>query len=762
MSSAKKKSLRVYFVTHEDRRLSGVLMRTRESFFEGPPPSAYGATEADVLQHLEVLLRTAIATNEDFIERYLWDEEFHTRSVQVRVNPASVVKKQPVIGVREVPMRVSFCWSKTSSGAYRVVLPRFGWWMILEDLEIAPKAIQNDISSALLGADEKWLYDFRSQGEEYVRAWSPSWGIESSPVAASPSAELAARYPVMAAVADEWVERARQRKLPNPIGDDAAFDMHWPKLVRDDRPSTVLVGEPGVGKTTFIQRFAYGMNRMARTKKKRAQDDSPIRLWMASADRILAGMVYLGMWQERVLSMIDELSHEGHYLYVDHLTGILEKKAGRAAVADLLAPAIVDGRVSLLAECTESEWVRARRLAPELCDALSVIRLEEPKVAETYALLAAYQERAQGPVIDGPGLQRLVRHVSTFRRDQRLPGSALNFLDWLNKDSQRRTSLTARAVSDTFSRYAGMPVALLADELAVTTDVVSAHLQKGVIGQRDACDTAARVLVPLKAGLNNPDRPVGTLFFAGPTGVGKTELAKRLCTYMFGSVERMVRIDMSEYAVPGASQRLLEVGRGVSSLAEKIRQQPLSLVLLDEIEKAHSEVFDLLLGVLGEGRMTDSLGRTVDFRMTVIVMTSNLGVTRTPPPGFSRVAEEGYEGSVRAHFRPEFVGRLDHIVGFRRLDPDDIGQIVDLLLEEAVRRAGFRRKKISLVIEPSARRRLAELGYNPTQGARPLKRVVEERVVTPLAVRMAADPSLREQTIRVVERSDDPQVISVE
>ncbi|MEO1483864.1 MAG: AAA family ATPase [Myxococcota bacterium] len=757
-----KASLRVYFVTHEDRRLSGILMRTRESFFEGPPPSAYGSNVDEVLRELELSLRTAMATGEDSLDRYLWNEKFHTRTVRVNVNPSTVVKKQPVIGKSEVPMRVSFCWSEMASGAYRVVLPRFGWWMILEDLSIAASAIQHDIASALLGADSKWLYDFRHQGEEFVHEWSPSWSATSEAHRNESGEDLTENFPIMSSVADEWITQARRRRLPNPIGHDPAFDPHLPTFLRQDRPSVVLVGEAGVGKTTFVQRLAYALERLRKAQKKQRASEHGIRIWAASADRILAGMVYLGMWQERVLGMIEELGDEGHYLYIDRLTGILEQRAGRAAIADLLAPAVVSGKVSLLAECTETEWVRARRLAPELVDQLTVIRLSEAKPSAVYPLLTAFQERSGGPTIEAAGMQRLVRHVATFRRDQRLPGSALQFLRWLNRDSERRTSLNARGISETFARYAGMPVELLADELAVTTETVSDRLQQGVIGQEDACTTAARVLVPLKAGLNNPDKPVGTLFFAGPTGVGKTELAKQLCRYMFGHENRMVRLDMSEYAVAGSASRLLEVGRGVRSLAEQIRQQPLSLVLLDEIEKAHPEVFDLLLGVLGEGRMTDTLGRSVDFRMTVIVMTSNLGVSDGPPAGFTAQSGENFERSIRSHFRPEFVGRLDHIVGFRRLDLEDVSKIVDLLLESAARRVGLRRRNLSLVIEPGARRRLAELGYNPSQGARPLKRIVEERVVTPLAVRISANPKLRDRTIRVVENSRHADVISVE
>ncbi|HJL28571.1 MAG TPA: AAA family ATPase, partial [Polyangiaceae bacterium LLY-WYZ-15_(1-7)] len=207
---------------------------------------------------------------------------------------------------------------------------------------------------------------------------------------------------------------------------------------------------------------------------------------------------------------------------------------------------------------------------------------------------------------------------------------------------------------------------------------------------------------------------------------------------------------------PGAARRLLAAGRGVRSLAESVRRQPLSVVLFDEIEKAHPEAFDLLLGVLGEGRLTDLLGRFVDFRMTLIVMTSNLGVRETAPVGFG--AEEAgadFLRAVRDHFRPEFVGRVDQLVPFRGLALEDVARIARLQLAGIATREGLARRGIRLEISPAAERRLAELGYAPRYGARPLKQALEAHVVTPLAVRLAKDPALRDRTLRVGAEGED-------
>ncbi|MEM6559155.1 MAG: AAA family ATPase [Myxococcota bacterium] len=747
MSSRGKPSLRVYFVTHRDGRFSGVLMRRRESLFENPPPRAYGRSVDDVLAQLAVSLQVSIAVEDDTIERYLWQESFHTRTIDVEVYPATMVKKQPVIGARSVPLRVSFCWSRLAYGAYRVVLPRFGWWMILEDLEIASEAIEHEIASAMLGTDPHWIYDFRHEGEEFVKEWSPDWSASGSSDVSAENNERLERFPVMSAIADDLVERAARRRLPPVLGDDVLFHRMLPELLRPERTSVLLVGGPGVGKTTFVYRFARAIQRQAKGK---GRNDHLPGIWSANADRILGGMVYLGMWQERVLRMIEELRSEGDYLYVDRITGLIEKRAGAGAISDLLGPAVTSGQVHVIAECTDTELSQARRLAPELLDHFTVVRVQEPKAAEALNLLTAYQERRGGPQIEPAGMKRLLRHVSAYQRDQMLPGKGIRFIDWLNHEPRRPKTLNAFAVSEAFARYTGMPVELIADERAVTVASIAERLKEGVVGQDAACTAAARVLVPLKAGLNDPERPVGGLFFAGPTGVGKTELARQISRYMFGSSDRMIRIDMSEYGTQGSAGRLLQVGRGIHSLAERVRRQPLSLVLLDEIEKAHPEVFDLLLGVLGEGRLTDTLGRAVDFRMSVIVMTSNLGVEERPATGFMETDSSDFLRAVRDHFRPEFVGRIDQIVSFQRLSPTDIAKIVDLSVAEASRRVGLRRRGLSIRVEPSAKKRLAELGYDPLRGARPLKRVIEERVITPIAVILASNTQISNQTIRVV------------
>jgi ATP-dependent Clp protease ATP-binding subunit ClpC len=224
---------------------------------------------------------------------------------------------------------------------------------------------------------------------------------------------------------------------------------------------------------------------------------------------------------------------------------------------------------------------------------------------------------------------------------------------------------------------------------------------------------------------------------------------------MYGDPKRIIRLDMSEYMSGSSVQRLFEIGDGSDSLADRVRRQPLSVVLLDEVEKAHPKVFDLLLGILGEGRLTDAAGQLVGFSMTMIIMTSNLGVSDTAPVGFGERHQEDYVRQVRQHFRPEFFNRIDHIVSFRHLSPSDLLRIVDLELSEARERTGLQRRQISLSVSDGARRMLGQLGFHPTRGARPLKRVIEEKVVTPLSIRLARVPSLSRRKLWIVKDADE-------
>ncbi|MEM9075042.1 MAG: AAA family ATPase, partial [Myxococcota bacterium] len=736
-----KPSLRVYFVVHADGRRTGFLMRRFSTFFDSPLPAAYDATEEGVLAQLEAILQERLVERTEDLERYLWTEHFNTRTIAVDVHPLSVVKDRPVVGKRVLPLRLSYAWTELESGAYQVMLPRFDWFITLEELDSAKAVLSNAVAGALTGRQAALLYDFRREGEEYVHEWSPDIARSKST-----RSEDDQTPPTLAVVADEWVERTAKGRIERPVG--------APRLVRDlalfmrrPRPSVLLVGGPGVGKTAEIRHLARIFLGYRRAKK------NPPRLWATSAQRLLAGMIYVGMWQERILTLIEELDGEGDYLYLDRLSPMLRPQADGASIADLLAPAIHNGSISILTECTPADLARARRQNASFLELFTILRLDEPDAGSLLPVLHDYAARVlkgSNKTMEPTAIRRALDLLASYRRDRRFPGKAFRFIDYLRSDDGSPRVIHASDVERSFSRQTGLPVALISDSQTASVAEIAGELQSAVIGQNQPCTQAARAIAPFKAGIHAPDRPLGSLLFAGPTGVGKTELAKQITRYLFGDDSRLVRVDMSELSAPGAARRLLAAGRGIRSLAESVRKEPLSVVLFDEIEKAHPEAFDLLLGVLGEGRLTDVLGRFVDFRMTFIIMTSNLGVQDADVVGFEgkRTAAD-FLRAIRDHFRPEFLGRVDQLVPFDHLSKDAVRRIVDLQLASISKRDGLQRRGITIDVTDRARTRLAEIGYDRRYGARPLKRALESHVVTPVAVALARKPSLRNQTLRV-------------
>jgi ATP-dependent Clp protease ATP-binding subunit ClpC len=778
-----KPSLRVYFIKHHDGRRSGILMRPFSTFFDKPPPAAYGDDEEQVLARIEGQLQELLAESGD-LARYLWTERFETGMVTVNLHPQSTVKKRPVIGKKRVPLRLTYVASKVPSGGFRVLLPRFDWWLSLEDLSVVSEVVTQAIGSALLGADSTDLYDFREEGEESVREWLPRSLLGERGEADDEETE---RRPTLEAVAEELVDKAARGKLPTTLGTAGNTDLD--RLIAlvetDPRPSILLVGEPGVGKTALVRRLA---KHLAAQRKARAKKEKPVpRLFATSGDALLSGMVYLGMWQERCLALVDELQYTGDYLYLDRLLSVATPQRDGASIADVLLPAMVAGELPVLAECSEAELAHLRRKSPTLLACFRVLRIEELGGTALPALLAAYHERkcpeervpgtsATRKVFELPptSQQRLLHHLAMYQPDSRFPGKALRFLDWLYDElapkerpaapgelappvtaPARAKIVTARDISQLYARRTGLPFDLIAGESITPVEALAEGLRAQVIGQPAACEVAARVLARFKAGMNDPERPLGALLFVGPTGVGKTELAKALTRTMFGDEKRMIRLDMSEYMYAGSAARLLDARASADTLLARIRRQPLSLVLFDEIEKAHPEVFDLMLGVLGEGRLTDADGRLADFRMALLCLTSNLGVSETATVGFGARTGLSVDTKVRQHFRAELVNRLDAIVPFRGLDQADVRRIVDLELAKAGRREGMLTRRLTLSVTEAAKNRLAELGFHPTRGARPLRRVIEERLMTPLSVRLAEDPTLRGRVVRL-SAADEP------
>ncbi|MGB1803133.1 MAG: ATP-dependent Clp protease ATP-binding subunit, partial [Miltoncostaeaceae bacterium] len=295
-------------------------------------------------------------------------------------------------------------------------------------------------------------------------------------------------------------------------------------------------------------------------------------------------------------------------------------------------------------------------------------------------------------------------------------------------------------VAEVVASWTGIPVSRLMEGEVEKLVHMEDRLHERVVGQDEAVEAVANALRRSRAGLSDPDRPIGSFIFLGPTGVGKTELAKALAEFMFDDERAMVRLDMSEYMEKHTVARLIGAPPGYvgfeegGQLTEAVRRRPYAVLLLDEIEKAHPDVFNVLLQLLDDGRLTDGQGRVVDFRNTVVIMTSNIGSQFMLDGVDGEIASERVMGALRDHFRPEFLNRVDEIVQFQKLDRSDIDRVVDLQMAGLETR--LQEQDICLVLTPEAREMIAGEGYNPAYGARPLKRVIQKRVQDPLALEM--------------------------
>ena len=305
--------------------------------------------------------------------------------------------------------------------------------------------------------------------------------------------------------------------------------------------------------------------------------------------------------------------------------------------------------------------------------------------------------------------------------------------------------MTASHVAQVVSRWTGIPVDKMLEGEREKLLKMEEEIMRRVVGQREAVQAVSTAVRRARAGLQDPNRPIGSFMFLGPTGVGKTELTKALAAFLFDDDTAMLRIDMSEYMEKHSVARLIGAPPGYvgyeegGALTEAVRRRPYQVVLFDEIEKAHPDVFNVLLQVLDDGRLTDGQGRTVDFRNVLIVMTSNLGseyLVNLPESEDTKTVEKEVMGVVRAHFRPEFLNRVDEIILFHRLRREDMGDIVDIQF----RRLGrlLEDRKIALSLDAKGRQWLAEKGYDPAYGARPLKRVIQKWVQDPLAQMLLA------------------------
>ena len=527
-------------------------------------------------------------------------------------------------------------------------------------------------------------------------------------------------------------------------------------LSRKTKNNPCLIGEPGVGKTAVTEALAL---RIAAGKVPDFLKNK--RILSLNISTVVAGTKYRGEFEERMKNIIEEFaSHPEIILFIDELHTLIGAGGAEGSLdaANILKPALSRGEIQVIGATTLNEYRKHIEKDAALKRRFQSVLVEEPDEAETLEILAgrkALYEQHHHLTIGEEALQAAVKLSRRYISDRLWPDKALDLLDEacaaarLNSPDKELT-LTPEDIAKTVSLWTKIPLEQLSKEENSRLVELESQIHQRVIGQEEAVSALAKAIRRSRVGLKDPRRPIGSFLFLGPTGVGKTELSKALAVALFGDEKDLIRIDMSEYMEKHSVSKIIGSPPGYvgydegGQLSERIRRKPYSVILFDEIEKAHPDVFHILLQILDEGRLTDSQGTTVDFRNTVIIMTSNAGAERIVEPkalGFSaggspqadheRMKSQVME-EVNRLFRPEFINRIDEIIVFRMLNNEDISAILKLQLREIEARLA-ESHQLTIRLTPKASEWFVKKGYSPKYGARPLKRLLQNELEDKLA-----------------------------
>ena len=515
-------------------------------------------------------------------------------------------------------------------------------------------------------------------------------------------------------------------------------------LSRRSKNNPVLVGEPGVGKTAVAEGLALCVSRGQAPAELRDK-----RIVSLDIPALLAGTKYRGDFEERVKSVLRDVKRAGDViLFIDELHTIIGAGSAEGAIdaANILKPALGRGEVQIIGATTPEEYRRHIEKDAALERRFQPVKVTEPGREQTMEMLQSLRpalEKHHGVSLDEEALTAAYELSVRYINDRFLPDKAIDLLDEaaaaVHVEGGRRP-VTAADVAQVVSLCTEIPLSSLDESESQRLQGLEEQLKQRIIGQDEAVSAVARAIRRSRVGLKDPRRPVGSFLFLGPTGVGKTELCRALAATVYGDENAMIRLDMSEYMEKHSVSRLIGSPPGYvgyedgGQLTEKVRRKPWSVVLFDEIEKAHEDVWSILLQIMDDGHLTDATGRRVDFSNTVIVMTSNIGaktITENRPAlGFAdsqRRDEEDMNQKVmaelRATFRPEFLNRVDETIVFHRLSDEHLCAITQTLLEQVKHR--FQALGITLLVPEDTACWLASQGRDDKFGARPLRRTVQ-------------------------------------
>lgn len=566
---------------------------------------------------------------------------------------------------------------------------------------------------------------------------------------------------------------AMQGKLDPVVGRDDEIERVVQILQRRKKNNPILIGEPGVGKSAIVEGIAL---KIAGNEKHALEGKRIISLDIAA---MVAGTTYRGQFEERMKAVIDELrKHKEVILFVDEIHTIIGagNAQGSLDAANILKPALARGEVQCIGATTTGEYRTSIEKDGALERRFQKVTVRPTTKEETLSILQRLSERYgeyHHVVYPEASLRAAVDLSERYLTDRAFPDKAIDVMDeagaraYIQEDTRATDSaepveITTDDMAAVVSMMSGVPVQRVQKAEHERLRTMDAALRKRVIGQDEAVNTIVRAIQRSRLGLRDPRRPIGTFFFLGPTGVGKTYLAQCLAEEMFGNRDAVIRFDMSEFMEKHAVSLLVGAPPGYvahedgGKLTEAVLRKPYSIVLFDEIEKAHPDIFNILLQVLDEGRLTDRQGRTVDFRNTIIILTSNVGTRQMKDFGAgigfgvqamdAKTTNQTLLKALQKTFPPEFVNRLDNVITFQPLSRDALARIVNIevaLLQERLKKTGHQ-----LVLTEDATAELVEKSYDPQNGARPVKRAVQTYLEDALTDVLLEHPTQKRITIK--------------
>lgn len=642
---------------------------------------------------------------------------------------------------------------------------------------------------------------------------------EAAEVSVGSNSQNRSKTPTLDEFGTNLSEKAEEGRLDPVIGREKEIERVIQILGRRTKNNPILIGEPGVGKTSIAEGLAQRI--VAKDVPDILEDKKVVTL---DIGLLVAGTKYRGEFEERLKKIMEEVrSNSNVILVIDEVHTLIGAGAAEGAIdaANILKPALARGELQCIGATTIEEYRKHIEKDAALERRFQPVMVGEPSVDETIEILFGLRERYEKHhklTIKDEAIRAAAKLADQYIADRFLPDKAIDLIDEAgsrvrlmnsqlppaareldkelrellkekdasvrnqdfekagqlrdremeiktqisliakNKDETGKVSVnrgeicvTEEDIAEIVGAWTGIPVNKLTKSESEKLMNMEETLHGRIIGQDEAVVAVSRAIRRARVGLKNPNRPIASFIFSGPTGVGKTELTKALASYFFGSVESMVRLDMSEFMERHTVSKLIGSPPGYvgysegGQLTEAVRRRPYSVVLFDEVEKAHPDVFNLLLQIFEDGRLTDSKGRTIDFKNTLLIMTSNIG---------SKVIEKGGGGlgfefsqdqtdsqynrikllvneELKQYFRPEFLNRLDEIIVFRQLTKDEVAQIAEIMLREVFERIA--KKGIHLEVTEKFKERLIDEGFNPSYGARPLRRAVQRMLEDSLA-----------------------------